>query len=228
MSKPIANQPGYHFNPVSRRWESDETKSEASTVTVNPKSSTVSDEPFEINVNDLLDFNNDFHPYYIEPAKSVMSELVEEIRFTMDANPDFLPPVDNIDMYGHEALEAQGEEYYWISSLSDLRSPENAKSNCVIVSESINDAIDRLEMDFHENKVIFMELTPEEQESYGLNVHYANFLQARDDKPGFVVDYTFSQIDPGAPFPFIAEPHVWIRAVKQGLEKKSVKSPHNL
>lgn len=118
----------------------------------------------------------------------------------MDGDPDWLPPVDD-----PSKVDGDFEEEGFIDSMAAFKDPSIAMGNCITVAEAVAEYSSRLGT---------LELGVVEEEVGGpfLNAHAANRFEA-DGRP-WVVDYTYSQIDPEAPFPQVLPEREWRRRVR--------------
>lgn len=123
---------------------------------------------------------------------------------SIDEQPDWLPPVDDPNITS--SIDMDEEEGY-ISSMSAFTDPKTAAGNCVIVADTLKE-YSALSGD----DVMKLGYIDREVGGPYLNFHAANTF-TDDSGREWVVDYTYSQIDPDAEFPYVAERADWERAV---------------
>lgn len=217
MPKPIAHQPGYTFNPAIRRWVKDESNIRSTVQLPAPNTSQVYTDfstPDE-SVQQFFGHNDEFSRTEVEDDLAYLRPIINDLTDAINADPDYLPPIDDFN-----PGERDGE---FIVSLDALRYGINARGQCNQVSESIHYGIDHLTHgDIQYHSVVCYEMSPEDREATGLNIHYANYVRIHEDGPGFIVDYTFSQIDESAPFPLVVEPEQWVNMIRDGMYAQRV------
>ena len=145
--------------------------------------------------------NSAFSDEQITARKVEVMDYISGLVNDMEADPEWMPEVES-------AYEDEGDGY--ITMMSDLTDPDIAAGQCVNVSEAVHQ--------FTRVKK-YVEMTPVQGMSethHLLNVHYAN-LFAEEGKPTLVVDFTYSQVDETAEFPFIATPQEWVEGIQNGL-----------
>lgn len=147
-------------------------------------------------------------------ASKVSVEEVEAVRSEARAlaaqfldDPDWLPPVD--DPSKPDGID---EEKGYIDSLEAFKDPALARGNCSVVADAVQE--------FTEGEY---EVIEEEVGGPHLNIHVANVYTDRAGRK-WVIDYTYSQIDPQAEWPHVAPLDEW----RQSVHEAGYRSPESL
>lgn len=126
---------------------------------------------------------------WMRSEAAVLADLMRD-------EPDWLPPVDN-----PAKPDGIPEEEGFIESLEAFKDPGLAMGNCSVVADAVHQ--------FTEGEYRLIERVVG---GPYLNVHVANVKKDREGRE-WVVDYTYSQIEPNAKWPHVAPLEDWEAAV---------------
>lgn len=139
-----------------------------------------------------------FSPQHDANSKEKMFVEAVYLAKSLDENPELLPDVNDADI--PDSMDISEEEGY-ITSMEQLKDPRNCFGYCGNVAETIMYADKR-----------FGQIS-QDCDGPELNQHIANTFTDSKGRE-WVVDYTYSQIEPNAEWPYVGTREEWTEKVK--------------
>ena len=149
-----------------------------------------------------------FSPEDVTEAHAEARAWAVGVAKELDANPEYLPEVEP---------EYDDDDWETLPSVRSLKNPKTADGNCFAISH----AIAKYAQDKRGETVKLVQGL-ESRNNPGMVFHYGALFTASNGVE-MVVDYTYSQLDKKAVFPFIAEPREWLASIGTALASKSKK-----
>lgn len=143
-------------------------------------------------------------------AVAEVSRWAEDLIDDVDQEPDNLPAIAD-----YAYLEAQHDDYEepedldeveddpLIESLRQLSDPRMAHDQCRVVSEFL---LENLDHDGVRAEMV-QGVTWSGQR---LDHHFALLVRLREDSPAVILDLTFNQVEPSAPWPLVTTAEDWV------------------
>lgn len=136
---------------------------------------------------------------------TTLNSLIKDYDETVDYD-DY--DTDDYDDYDDSFYDIKGLDGNDIKYFEDFKNYRNAVGNCSIMSERI---VQDFSLDFNLDGYTVDIIDAEPNGTFLLN-HVANVIKDKDDNE-LVVDFTYSQINPDAPYPAIFTKEDWLHNV---------------